>query len=295
MRFAITANDRYLGIFEALVSAGWTPLKLFSAPTTHELSNQHAVIAYAERCKASIQLSRMTERDLRDLHEQGCEALVVASYDHKICDWRPFLKYAVNFHCSPLPLGRGPYPVMRAILENHRFWGVTCHQLGPGLDEGDILDAEHFPLQPDECHESLDLKIQMAAKRLAARLAGQFAEKWEQARPQGTGSYWNKPEMKECVIDFHRPVEAVMRHIRAYGAMESLAYVNNKWVIVKRAVGWTEKHRHAPGHVAHVFNRSIVVAAPDGYIGLLESSLAPPDVVAGINCLLTKAANRHAS
>ena len=287
MRFSIAVIDRYLGVFEAFVRAGWKPLKLFTVPMNGDLANQQAVIAYAEQHNAAIQLSRMTARDLRELREQDCEALIVATYDWKICDWRPFLKYAVNFHPSPLPDGRGPYPVVRAILEKRTSWTITCHRLAPEIDRGDILAAERFPLQPDECHESLDLKLQMAAKRLAARVAGQFIELWEHAQPQGEGSYWEKHTLWERVIDFQKPVESIMLHIRAFGATESLANINNTWLTVKRAVGWTEMHNCVPGTVVHVFNRSIVVAASDGYIGLLESNIAPLNIVAEMQTGLT--------
>jgi len=280
MRFAIAAIDRYLGVFEAFVEAGWKPLRLFTVPLKSDLASQQAVIAFAEQNKAAIQLSRMNARDLAGLREEGCEALIVASYDWKIGDWRTFVKYAVNFHCSPLPEGRGPYPVVRAILDNRESWGVACHRLTPQIDKGEILAVEEFPLRPDECHESLDLKIQMAARRLATRVAGQFAELWRHAKPQAEGTYWRKFRLEEHVIDFHAPVESILRHIRAFGANGSLASIGMTWHTVKRAVGWTEKHDHAPGEVAHVFNRSIVIAASDGYIGLLDSAPTPFPVVA---------------
>ncbi|HTT38813.1 MAG TPA: formyltransferase family protein [Burkholderiales bacterium] len=279
MRFAIATCDRYLGVFAAFVQAGWKPLKLFTCPARHELANQHLTIAYAEQNKAAIQLSRMTERDLNELREMGCEALVVASYEWKIPDWRAHLSYAVNFHSSPLPHGRGPYPAVRAILEGWNHWAITCHQISPQFDRGHILAVEKFPLSVDECHESIDLKIQMAAKRLAVRVAGRFLPLWEQATPQDAGSYWRRCTLRERMIDFRQPVEKIVRHIRAFGQTESLAHLNNSWLIVKRAVGWTEPHRDVPGSVVHRFNRSIVVAAHDGFIGLLESCPAPAHLI----------------
>jgi len=72
MRFAITAVDRYLGVFDAFVNAGWTPLKLFTVPARSDQGNQQAVIAYAEQNGAAIQLSRMAARDLAELREHGC-------------------------------------------------------------------------------------------------------------------------------------------------------------------------------------------------------------------------------
>lgn len=286
MNFAITATDRFLGVFDTLVCAGWKPLKLFTVPLTHPLSNQQAVIGYAQKHNVEIQLSRMTERNLADLRDQGCEALIVASFDWKIPDWQPYLKYAVNFHSSPLPDGRGPYPASRAILENRSHWGVTCHKVTDKIDQGEILATDLFPLQTDECHESLDLKIQMSAKRLADRIALKLDSLWEHAQPQQPGSYWKKTALVERIIEFNQPVANVLRHIRAYGTTESLTYLNNTWFVVKQAVGWTEAHLHQPGQIAHVFNRNIVVAASDGYVGLQECDVAPPYVVAELQAAL---------
>ena len=178
MRFAIAAIDRYLGVFDAFVRAGWTPLKLFTVPIANAVDNYQAVTAFAEQHHASVQLSQITDLDILGLREQECDALIVACYPWRIVDWQPSLKYAVNFHASPLPDGRGPYPIHRAILEKRNSWAVTCHRLTSEIDKGDILAAESFPLQSDECHESLDLKIQMNAKRLAGKVARQFIELW---------------------------------------------------------------------------------------------------------------------
>lgn len=285
MRFAIAANDRYLGVFESFLRAGWQPVKLFTVPARSEFANNQMAIAFAEQHNAGIQISRMSDEDMRDLQERGCEALVVASYDWIIGDWTPYLKYGVNFHSSPLPDGRGPYPPVRAILEQRKSWGVTCHKLTPQVDHGDILAIEEFALEPDEFHERLDLKIQMASRRLAARVAHQFKQLWDGARPQEGGSYWPKFTLAERVIDFKKPVEEVLRHIRAYGTVESVAYVGQAWLIVKRATGWAEKHGYAPGSVVHLFNRTIVVAVTGGYVAILDSELAPPHVLPELQAL----------
>lgn len=287
MRFAIAATDRYLGVFTAFLHAGWTPVKLFTIPVRNEFSDQHAVIACAEQHKAAIQVSRMNERDLQDLRDNGCEILIVASYNWKIPDWQPYLKYAINFHCSPLPLGRGPYPVFQAILEKWEYWAITCHKITACFDEGPILATQHFPLQADECHESLDLKIQMAGIKLAARVAGQFAQLWESAVPQNAGSYWKKTRMAERIIDLNQPVEAILRHIRAFGATGSFVFLGGAWLTIKRAVGWEEPHVAIPGTVVHVYNQTVVAAAADGYVGFLQIDLTPNQVVAEVlddNC-----------
>jgi len=103
MRFAITASDTSYSVFNAFLKAGWEPVKLFVFSTQGSLDSNHKVIELAESRKISVQLSRMTQVDLRELAERECEVLIVANYQWRIGNWRPYLKHAVNFHPSPLP------------------------------------------------------------------------------------------------------------------------------------------------------------------------------------------------
>ncbi len=278
MRFAIAACDSSLGVFNEFLTAGWVPVKLFSFSTQGSLDSNYKVIDLAQRKRINVQLSRMTEADLRGLGESGCDILIVAGYKWRIGDWRPYLKYAVNFHPSPLPEARGPYPIVRALLENRKSWAVSCHQLAPDFDTGDILAAETFPLNDNECHESLSLKVQMASCRLADRIANNFLELWNQAIPQGPGDYWPKLTQAELTINFSSSVDTIMRQVRALGLLECLAYINGVLICVRRAVGWTEMHNHLPGVVAHVNNNTIVVAAQNGYIGIIDWNVVSADL-----------------
>ena len=278
MRFAMTACDSSLGVFNEFLKAGWEPVKIFSFSTEGSLDSNHMVMELAHSKRINVQLSRMTEDDLRDLGESGCDVLVVAGYKWRIGDWRPHLKHAVNFHPSPLPEARGAYPIVRAILENKKTWAVTCHQLAPDFDSGNILAAETFPLNDDECHESLSLKTQMASIRLAGRVANNFLALWDQAIPQGQGDYWPKLTQDELTINFSGSVDTIMRLVRALGLLECLAYVGGVLICIRRAVGWTETHSHLAGTVVHVNNKIIVVAAQNGYIGIIDWNIVPANV-----------------
>lgn len=282
MRFAITVTDRYLDVFQALVARAWKPLKVFICKVDNHLNHNSAVIDFARRLAVDVQISRLTDVNLRELGDMGCEALVVASYDWRIGNWRPHLKYAVNFHPAPLPRGRGAYPLPAAILEQATSWGVTCHKVEREFDSGDILKASEFPLSPHEDHDSLDLRIQLATRVLAADVADHFIEYWNAAVPQlGRGHYYPKWTQADRRLDFTRRVDEILRQVRAFGSLECLAYINNTLLFVQRAVGWTESHQMSPGTVVHVNSLSIVVAVADGYVGLTQWTLLNPDTVTG--------------
>jgi methionyl-tRNA formyltransferase len=282
VRFAIATTDRYLDIFQGLVVRAWKPLKVFTCPVNNRLHSNSAVIDFARHLHVDVQISRLTDANLRELATMGCEALIVASYDWRIGDWRPYLKYAVNFHPAPLPRWRGAYPVPAAILEQATSWGVTCHKVEPEFDSGDILKASEFPLAPDEDHDSLKLRTERAASRLAADVAEHFVAYWSAAAAQtGRSRYYPKWTEAERRLDFTQSVASILRRVRAFGPLECLASVNNTVLFVRRAVGWAEAHELTPGTVAHVNSLSIVVAVADGYIGLTEWTLINPDTVTG--------------
>lgn len=278
MRFAITGCDSSLGVFGEFIRAGWEPVKLFSFSTAGSLEGNHKIIEFAQKAHLHVQVSRITEDDLRDLGETGCDVLIVAGYKWRIGDWRPYLKHAVNFHPSPLPEARGPYPMVRAIMENRKSWSVTCHRIDTDFDTGDILAAETFQLGDSECHESLSLKIQMASARLANRVAHNFLALWGRATPQGAGNYWVNLTPEDRTINFSASVDLIMRKVRAMGLLECFAQINGVLICVRRAVGWEEMHSYLAGTVAHVNNKTIVVAAQNGYIGIIEWSFLSTDL-----------------
>jgi methionyl-tRNA formyltransferase len=281
MRFAITATDRYLNVFQTLVEHGWVPVKLFTGKLDNRIFSNSAVIDFARRSGIDVQISPLTDTNLRELADIGCEALVVASYEWRIGDWRAHLKYAINFHPAPLPRARGPYPLPAAILEQAPTWGVSCHKVEAEYDSGAILASLEFPLSPEDDHDSLDLRIQLAAPRLAADVADHFAEYWAAARPQSAGRYYPKWSEADRRLDFTKTVAALLRQVRAFGPLECLACLNNATLFVQRAVGWQESHQLVPGTVAHANNLSLVVAVADGYLALTHWSLLNPDAVTG--------------
>jgi methionyl-tRNA formyltransferase len=71
-------------------------------------------------------------------------------------------------------------------------------------------------------------------------------------------------------------VEDVLRTVRAFGSIETLATVGGRRLYVWQASGWTEAHGHGPGSLVHKHRRYLVVAVRDGFVLLTGwSSLAP--------------------
>lgn len=266
MRFAFAGIDFLSDVFEGLVESGWEPIKLFTRPCDRIYDFNDLVVAAAQNRRIPIQLSRITPPDLAQLAELGCEVLAVAGYPWRIPAWDDDLAFAFNVHPSPLPVGRGPYPLFRAIRERFESWGVTAHVLAPEFDAGPILAQRRFAVAASETHDSLLAKCQMAARRLGRTLAEDLPERWRTAEPQGEGSYWPRVTDAERTIDWAKNVEEVLRTVRAFGVIEAIGRIGGSRIFVRAATGWTETHRHAPGTLIHTHHRHLVVAARDGFV-----------------------------
>ncbi|WP_059284443.1 formyltransferase family protein [Aquitalea magnusonii] len=158
MRFAITLTDRFKVLLDTALQAGWQPLKIFTSPLDGKIHDNRQVIEQAARLGIPVQLSPITEADLAALAAQGCETLLLGSYDWRVPNWRPYLAHAVNFHPSPLPEARGPFPLVRAILEQKAEWGVSCHVVEQDFDSGALLDRQLFAMAADETLNTLEWK-----------------------------------------------------------------------------------------------------------------------------------------
>ncbi|MBM6595970.1 methionyl-tRNA formyltransferase [Microvirga pudoricolor] len=268
MRFAFAGIDFLGDVFRVLLDRGWTPLKLFSRPCDDVYDFNTQTAAWARAARIPMQTTRIGPADLAGLNRMGCDALIVAGYPWLIKDWERFLPYGVNFHPSPLPEGRGPYPLFQAILDGRDGWGMTAHALAPSFDTGAIVAQRRFSLAPGETHDTLLAKCQMAAKSIAGDLADDLPGLWREASPQGKGSYWPRVNQAQRTLRWNEPVSEVLRTVRAFGSIEVFAQVSSTWIHVWEAAGWEERHGYQPGTLVHRHRRHLIVAARGGFVQL---------------------------
>ncbi len=281
MRFAITLTDRFKVLLDIALQAGWQPLKIFTSPLDGKIHDNRLVIEQAARLGIPVQLSPITEADLAALATQGCETLLLGSYDWRVPNWRPHLAHAVNFHPSPLPEARGPFPLVRAILEQRAEWGVSCHVVEQDFDSGALLDQQRFAMAADETLNTLEWKCQLALEQLGRRVIADFPTLWQQAQPQGPGSYWPRWSEAERTLDLTGPLASIQRQLRAFGDINCLAEANGVGFVVHRAQGWLEPHAFKPGTLVRSVDLSMLFAVADGFLVISEWSVQAPGVVSG--------------
>lgn len=152
------------------------------------------------------------------LREIDPDVIVVVAYGRILPpEVLSYPKYGcVNLHVSLLPAYRGAAPMQRAVMNGDGETGVTTMLMDEGLDTGDILFTERFPIGDDDTFETVHDK--------SAALGGPLLCKTLHALRDGTAvpkkqdesgvSYADKIEKSDCLLDFTRTATALSAQIR---------------------------------------------------------------------------------
>lgn len=198
MKIAYLGIDLLKPVLDALLAEGCEILKLFTCPVDNVTEFNTAVIGTARARGIPYTLDRVTAADLEELASRGCRLLVCAGYYYRtpVTDAFPM----VNFHPTPLPVGRGSWPMPRLILEGAGTGGVTAHLMAAEFDTGDILIRERFPLDRREDHRTYMEKVYAKVPAMVRALVRDLPDVLANAQPQGPGEYWPLPAEEDWTI-----------------------------------------------------------------------------------------------
>ena len=218
MRIAYLGIDLLKPVLDALLAEGCEVLKLFTCPTDNVTVFNTAVIHTAEERGIPCTLDRITAGHLDELAAEGCELLVCAGYYYRapVTDAFPM----VNFHPTPLPVGRGSWPMPKLILDGAELGGVTAHKMAAEFDAGDILLQERFPLTEREDHQTYMEKVYERVPAMVRALVNDLPGVLANARLQGAGEYWPLPTQADWTVTPDMDAARADRILRAFYGYE---------------------------------------------------------------------------
>ncbi len=149
-----------------------------------------------------------------------------------------FPKYGcINLHVSLLPKYRGAAPMQRAIMEGERETGVTVMYMNEGLDTGDIIATEKFPITEEDDFESIhDKSAEIGSALLSKTVTEIFEGRAERIKQDDSlATYAAKIEKEDCKIDFSLPASVVSARIRGTTPIPgAFAYLGGKMIKICR-------------------------------------------------------------
>lgn len=220
MKIAYLGIDLLLPVLQTLLDEGCEILKVFTSRTDNVTEFNTAVIQTAKEHGIPYTDQTITETDLRALSKAGCSLLVCAGYYDRIPVTQAFPM--VNFHPSPLPLGRGAWPMPWIILKEIVVGGITVHKIVEKLDAGDILLQEIFYVGAEETLATYMDKVSALIPGMVKRLLKNLPLLLEKARPQGKSTYWPTPTAKQWTVRNEMSAAEADRILRAFYGYECL-------------------------------------------------------------------------
>ncbi|MBL7766063.1 MAG: hypothetical protein JNJ58_08225 [Chitinophagaceae bacterium] len=129
---------------------------------------------------------------------------------------------AVNLHMAPLPEYRGCNQFSFAILDQKTEFGTTIHRMDAGIDHGDILFEQRFPI-PEQCwvndlyQLTFDASLNLFQRTLTDIINGNYTPipqlNYEPLR--GSSMHYRKEIKAIKELDISWDKEKIHRHIRA--------------------------------------------------------------------------------
>ncbi len=175
----------------------------------------------------------------------------------------------LNLHASLLPRHRGASPIQAAMLAGDTETGITVMWMNEGLDTGDILLAEGFPILPTETAGELhDRLADLAAPCLLKAL--QMIEKGGAPRiPQRDDLATHAAKLRKAdgFLDWREPASVLALRVRAMSPWPGAFAVFGGRVLKIHEAAVVEGQA-APGTVLQAGVAGLVIAAGQGALAL---------------------------
>jgi methionyl-tRNA formyltransferase len=204
------------------------------------------------------------------------DAIVVVGYGRIIPRWMLDLPRLgnINLHASLLPKYRGAAPIQWAIANGETVTGVTIMRIDAGLDTGDILLQEQFPIAPDDTAETLSPKLaDIGASLMVETLTG-LQRGAIQAKPQDNSRATLAPILKkeDGLIDFSRTSAEILNRMRGFQPWPG-AYTKFRGKTLQIFKAQSANEKLPPGELSISSNKLLVGCGNNTALEILELQL----------------------
>ena len=181
----------------------------------------------------------------------------------------------INIHGSILPELRGAAPIQWAILKKLPETGITIMKMDKGMDTGDILLQESFPIEEDETGGSLFEKMADTGATLLIKSLDLLKKGELEAIKQPEQGVTFAPPLQKEIFHLNWELKAVEIHsrIRAFDPAPGAwtEWKDNRIRLYQPFfTGRTVPEDIKAGTVTDVNDEGILIAASDEVIGIKE-------------------------
>lgn len=257
---------------KALHESGHEIIAVYTQPPRPAGRGQKETPSPVHQYAAKHGLTVLTPVSLKDKETQKifaahkADAAVVVAYGLLLP--KPILEAyplgCINVHPSLLPRWRGAAPIQRTIMAGDKETAICIMQMDEGLDTGDILLSEKFPIAPGTTAGALH---DILAEKAGPLILKTLAEKPTPQKQSATGvEYAKKITKAECRLDWIRPAQELYQHILGLNPVPA-AFFNYNGEAIKLFAAAVENPWAEPGTA---IDDKLLIACGNGSLRLKE-------------------------
>ncbi|MBD3176061.1 MAG: methionyl-tRNA formyltransferase [Armatimonadia bacterium] len=178
---------------------------------------------------------------------------------------------AVNLHFSLLPRWRGAAPVEYAIWSGDEVTGASTQFMVEALDAGDVILSKETPIEDGETAGELMARLSGIGADLLGKTVDLIERGDAEPTPQDPDGVTFAPRIKpeEGAVDWAQPADDIANHILAFNPRPG-CFTHHDGDMVKLWRAEPADGRGEPGEVLGTEDETLMVAAGDGAVALLE-------------------------
>ena len=236
--------------------------KLTNSPI-HELALKHDLRVITPK-------TLRNEKVQQEFRELNADAAVVVAYGLILpTEILSATKFGcINLHPSLLPRWRGPSPIQYTFFGGDEEIGVTIIQMDAGIDSGDMIMQQKFPLQKSDNYGNLAPKLaQLGADMIAQSLKNLQAHKVVAIKQnEALATFSKKLKKEESKIDWDLSAEEILRKIRGLsGSLTAYFEFNGEMVKIYDAeiIAGNPLGKPSEALIDHANNQILIQCAKD--------------------------------
>jgi len=172
----------------------------------------------------------------------------------------------INLHGGKLPEYRGAAPINWQIINGETTGGCSIIYVDEGIDTGDIIAQEIYPIEPDDTHASVLKKTLDIFPRLLLQVLAQIEKGTVQAQKQDplAGNYFGRRYPRDSMIDWEEMTDIQVHNLvrGMFGPYPAaFTYRDGVKIEIDRTELLEDTVSGSPGRVERIYGGDVVVTA----------------------------------
>lgn len=184
----------------------------------------------------------------------------------------------INCHAGKLPFYRGRNILNWVLINDEKEFGITVHYVDEGIDTGDIIKQQCYPISENDDYNSLLEIAYVECASILYKAIKEIQEGVSKRVVQNTihpvGFYCGRRGIGDEIIYWNQPSRSLFNFIRSISKPGPMAttLLNGNLIKINRArlIEQAPKYICTPGQLLSRTNEGFLVKTADSFIEILD-------------------------